>query len=542
MKKRLLAILLFLFTFFSVIAYCDQITNKKSTSTDADTILIPKNYCYQLTYTSDSVDANEDLVWESSNKKIATVDQNGIITGIKQGECIISVYTGNGKKAQYKISVKKYDAVLCMTDTKVKVDFKTKGESSRSRVQFGNRVLESSSEIKVTFMSRCVKSEEAYTLTPVKPGEDTVTVTRIEKQNGKKTETKETYSVLVSRNPLWHKDEQRALQEDTIVPLDMPASKISFEETSIHLAPKTTWRLNLTAEPKGALIQDIVWTSSDERVVMVNNDGIVTAISKGSAKITATAQHGRGPTATINVKVKNYDLVFQDRTTQTVQYSYGSGQSYISGSVKNGNVSIPDINGYITATIIGGTGKAERNVEVTPLKTGEDIITIKVNDEKYTFSVYVSQEAFKIADSAPINEGESIALLEFDSVTGMNTADMRKVDGVYELHTLQTKDPETDSNTLRFHLKDTVDFSKSSFLSFYIKDLQGNNTHKVTIIDKNGNISSRWIDIRSIYGEWIRIDAPLRDFSGEIDLKEVTEIRIGEWNKGSYLFDRIGLR
>ena len=45
------------------------------------------------------------LTWKSSNKKIATVNSKGIITGKKKGTCKIVVKTHNGKKAAIKISV-----------------------------------------------------------------------------------------------------------------------------------------------------------------------------------------------------------------------------------------------------------------------------------------------------------------------------------------------------------------------------------------------------------------------------------------------------
>lgn len=49
---------------------------------------------------------NKNLKWQSSNSKIATVDQNGKVKGIKTGSVTITVTSENGKKATYKIEVK----------------------------------------------------------------------------------------------------------------------------------------------------------------------------------------------------------------------------------------------------------------------------------------------------------------------------------------------------------------------------------------------------------------------------------------------------
>lgn len=46
------------------------------------------------------------LTWTSSNKKIATVNSKGTVTGKKKGTCKIIVKTHNGKKASIKITVK----------------------------------------------------------------------------------------------------------------------------------------------------------------------------------------------------------------------------------------------------------------------------------------------------------------------------------------------------------------------------------------------------------------------------------------------------
>ena len=45
------------------------------------------------------------LTWSSSNKKIATVDKNGAVKGIKKGTATITVKTSNGKTATIKVTV-----------------------------------------------------------------------------------------------------------------------------------------------------------------------------------------------------------------------------------------------------------------------------------------------------------------------------------------------------------------------------------------------------------------------------------------------------
>ena len=50
---------------------------------------------------------DKTISWKSSNKKVATVDENGIVTAKKKGTCTITATSSSGKKAKCKITVKK---------------------------------------------------------------------------------------------------------------------------------------------------------------------------------------------------------------------------------------------------------------------------------------------------------------------------------------------------------------------------------------------------------------------------------------------------
>ena len=47
-----------------------------------------------------------ELKWKSSDKKIATVDENGKVTALKAGTVKITVTTSNGITATVKIKIK----------------------------------------------------------------------------------------------------------------------------------------------------------------------------------------------------------------------------------------------------------------------------------------------------------------------------------------------------------------------------------------------------------------------------------------------------
>lgn len=68
---------------------------------------IQKKKKQQLRYTITPINAtNKEVRWKSSNPKVATVSQNGIVMAKRKGKCTITVITDDGdKKASCKISV-----------------------------------------------------------------------------------------------------------------------------------------------------------------------------------------------------------------------------------------------------------------------------------------------------------------------------------------------------------------------------------------------------------------------------------------------------
>lgn len=130
--------------------------------------------------------------------------------------------------------------------------------------------------------------------------------------------------------------------------------------------------------------------------------------------------------------------------------------------------------------------------------------------------------------------------LAFEKVEAMSGAKIKAEGSAWRLTTAASRDPQDKLNAIKYVLQESTDCTSYLYLTFFIKDLQGSNTHKVTLVDAKGNAFSTWVDIPSVHKEWTRINAPLSMFSS-IDLTCLTEIRIGEWNSGDYLFDNLFL-
>jgi len=62
---------------------------------------------YALKATVSPSDAPQEVVWSTSDRKLAVVDENGVITAKKAGTVTITATTSNGKTATCKVNVKK---------------------------------------------------------------------------------------------------------------------------------------------------------------------------------------------------------------------------------------------------------------------------------------------------------------------------------------------------------------------------------------------------------------------------------------------------
>lgn len=88
-------------------------------------------------------------------------------------------------------------------------------------------------------------------------------------------------------------------------------------------------QLNATVEPENATISALSWSTSNEKVAVVDDTGKVTGIGKGNAKISATATDGCGAKTSVTVKLTNIIWSLQAKNR------------------KNSNIGIPEAPGTI---------------------------------------------------------------------------------------------------------------------------------------------------------------------------------------------------
>lgn len=178
-------------------------------------------------------------------------------------------------------------------------------------------------------------------------------------------------------------------------------SKISIVPNDVILNNNETFKLDLIVEPKGAVADKIIWTSSDESIVTVNEEGLISTISSGSAYISASASNGKSstievrvnevPADSISIKDKNISIsVGEEKTLSVEVLPINIKNNNLKWNVEKNNILSIDKNGTIKG-LKAGTSK----VTVTTSNGKKDSVTVEVKNV-YPTSVNLSNKTITL--------------------------------------------------------------------------------------------------------------------------------------------------
>ena len=137
-------------------------------------------------------------------------------------------------------------------------------------------------------------------------------------------------------------------------------SSISLNKTSIELDKGETTTLLAIVSPADASIKFFAWKSNNPSVAMVDQSGKVTALSAGSAIITATTLDGSGASASCNVTVNNTRITLSQAEASlpvneimTLTYTVIPSDIPVEWSTSNPNVAYIKKNSDKSVTVVG---------------------------------------------------------------------------------------------------------------------------------------------------------------------------------------------
>lgn len=252
------------------------------------------NYTPNTTHVSkeaiDSAINKLSVKWTSSNKIVATVDENGLVTAHKAGKAnIIATAEGNTLTASCKVEVKAPLTDLTVPNRMVL----TINHSDRQNL---NTVLHpaDATDIIVTYHS----SDESIAVV-----DEDGTVTGL--ADGKCMITTKAINV---NNP-----EQECIKlYRTFVTVQTAPKTISLPNSSIYVNNSACLSVNI--EPKETSIgRQFTLTSSNENILAFTGDGSIKGIAPGTVTVTATNEIGQSTQCTVSVM----DVPIGNRTSYT---------------------------------------------------------------------------------------------------------------------------------------------------------------------------------------------------------------------------------
>lgn len=223
-------------------------------------------------------DAMQQVKWSSSNEKVATVDENGVVTGKKVGKVTITATAADGSGVKNKITLQVVRGVSSLV------------------IEGADTVAEGR-----TITLKTIAMPEGATVKNVKWSLNCDSSVATISTTGKLTAKKKVGVTVVTvtatsvQNP-----EITATHTVTIRP-SVSSMKITAPQTFIDVLSPTL-QLGVTCYPEESS-QKVTWSSSNTKIATVDENGLVTALKRGTVTITAKATDGSGKTTKVTLKV-----------------------------------------------------------------------------------------------------------------------------------------------------------------------------------------------------------------------------------------------
>ena len=392
----------------------------------------------QLTATITPEEATiKECNWSSSDETIATVNANGLVTAKKAGTATITVTTKDGSELSKKCEITVTPAKIAVTG--ITLDKISTQVQEGKLVQLVATVTPDNATVKDcewTSSDETIATVDANGLvTTKKAGKVTITVT-----------TKDG-------------SELSAKCEITVISSKVEVTGITLDKTSAEAEEGKTVQLVATVTPDNATVKDCEWTSSDETVATVDENGLVTAKKAGTAVITVTSKDNSEISAECTITVTSAAPEKVEVTGITLDKTSAEAEEgktvQLVATVTPDNATVKDcewtssdetvatvdVNGLVTAkqagtAVITVTSKdnpeisAECTITITSVKAPEDGPAIKGEDGKEGWEV--------IQDYVEKTEEGSVVVVDMKGTTNIQgsvveQAKKNKVSLVFEI-------------------------------------------------------------------------------------------------------------
>ena len=393
---------------------------------------------------------NKNVTWNTSNASVATVDQNGLVRGVGNGTCEITVETEEGAKRAHcivhvtvpvtGISLSQQTASVYVTKSLKLTATVTPANATDKSITWssdkpnvasvnaktgeitgvgsGTAVITATTndgnfkaacivsvfkKVEVTGISLNTTSRDLYvgntyqlkaavepttaTFPQITWKSDNPAVATVDQFGLVKAVGVGTTYIAVSSN------DNPFIVKKCKITSSIQATGVKLSDTSIELFETATKMLKPTISPSNATNKSVLWSSSDPSVATVNVDGVVTAVSQGSAVITCTTKdssHVAKCTVKVLKTVKSKSVSLDSKSITV----YDGKSVKLTANIKPSNVSITTVNWKSSNKKIATVSS---DGVVKALKPGKCTITVTTKDtgKKATCKVTVIETPVK---------------------------------------------------------------------------------------------------------------------------------------------------
>ena len=216
---------------------------------------------------------NTNVTFKSLNEKVATVDANGVVTGVSEGNADIVITTEEGG----------FEAKCT-----VRVD----GIDARGIERVGDKTVT---------MGLNQTRQLQVKITPSDTTNKNVQWT----SSNNSVATVDSNGVVISKNSgstIITATTHNGLKTEFFIEVETPVTNITLNSNEINLNPGGTFKLDATVNPSNASNKNIKWISANESIATVDPSGNVTADVAGTTYISAVSADGKVvATCTVNV-------------------------------------------------------------------------------------------------------------------------------------------------------------------------------------------------------------------------------------------------
>lgn len=322
---------------------------------------------------------NKKVEYSTTNANVATVDANGLVKAVGEGRAYIYAKSADGPSDSVYVYVRK--SVTPQPPKEVKV----------TNVSVDRRYL-------------TLEEGENYTLTatvsPADATNKTVNYSSSDSRvatvdaNGNITAVKAGSAYIYAKSV----DGPYAYSYVTVKektapqpPAEVKVTNITLDTRYLRLDAGKKYELNYTVYPYNATDKTLTWTSSNEDVATVEN-GVITAIGRGSAYITATSSNGVQTSCYVDVygeakPVKVTGLYFSDRQLGLkVGETKAASVLFTPNNATNKSVTYSSLNSSIA--------RVDENGNITGVRPGTVYIYARSVDGPYAYLQVTVRSAY----------------------------------------------------------------------------------------------------------------------------------------------------